>query len=314
MYVFLSGKKMKKVTPDIPYAKEFQAWLQIEKGLSPNTIEAYLNDLVKLSQFNSEHEQVLRPNKITTKHLQAFLKWINELGLGATSQARILSGIKAYFRYLKMEDIIEANPAQLLDTPRTQRKLPVVLSIEEIDAMLDALDMSKEQSQRNLAIIETLYGCGLRVSELVLLQLSNLHFDEGFIRVIGKGNSERLVPIGSKAMHAIKQYVKYERVHVQPQKGEEDYAFLNRRGKHLTRVMVFTMIKQLALAAGIQKSISPHTFRHSFATHLVENGADLRVVQEMLGHKSILTTEIYTHIDRQYLKETLVEFHPHGRG
>src|SRR6056297_2284924 len=175
---------MKKATPDIPYAKEFQAWLQIEKGLSPNTIEAYLNDLVKLSQFNSEHEKLLRPNKISTKHLQAFLKWINELGLGATSQARILSGIKAYFRYLKMEDIIETNPAQLLDTPRTQRKLPVVLSIEEIDAMLEALDMSKEQSQRNLAIIETLYGCGLRVSELVLLQLSNLHFDEGFIRVI----------------------------------------------------------------------------------------------------------------------------------
>ncbi len=305
---------MRSGSPDIPHAEAFQAWLQIEKGLSPNTIDAYLNDLIKLSQFSSESEHVLRPNNVTTKQLQKFLQWINELGLGATSQARILSGIKAYFRYLKMEEIIENNPAQLLESPRTQRKLPVVLSLEEIDAMLEALDMSKEQSQRNQAIIETLYGCGLRVSELVLLQLSNLHFDEGFIRVIGKGNSERLVPIGKTAMHTIKQYVKYERVHVQPQKGEEDYVFLNRRGKHLTRVMVFTIIKQLALAAGIKKNISPHTFRHSFATHLVENGADLRVVQEMLGHKSILTTEIYTHVDRQYLKETIVEFHPHGRG
>lgn len=304
---------MDDYTP-IPHSKAFRAWLQIEKGLSDNTIEAYMNDLIKLAQFLNEQPEKIAPQSISTEFLQNFLKWINELGLGATSQARILSGIKAYFRFLKLEEIITENPAQLLETPGTQRKLPVVLSIQEIDDIAEAIDMSKALSHRNLAIIETLYGCGLRVSELTELQLSNLHFNEGFIRVIGKGNSERLVPIGNTAMKAIQQYVKYERVHTQPQKGEEDYVFLNRRGKHLTRVMIFTLIKQLATAAGIQKTISPHTFRHSFATHMVENGADLRVVQEMLGHKSILTTEIYTHIDRQYLKETLVEFHPHGRG
>lgn len=298
----------------IPYAEDFKAWLQLEKAMSDNTIEAYMHDLVKLSQFMNTENSVLPYENIQTFHLQNFLKWINELGLGATSQARILSGIKAYFKFLKVDEIIDNNPAQLIETPRTRRKLPVVLDVEEIDEIIAALDMSKPQSQRNKAIIETLYGCGLRVSELTTLQLSNLHFSEGFVRIIGKGNYERLVPIGDKAINEINSYVKYERVHTQPQKEEEDYVFLNRRGKHLTRVMVFTMIKQLVKAAGINKSISPHTFRHSFATHMVENGADLRVVQEMLGHKSILTTEIYTHIDRHYLKETLVEYHPHGRG
>ncbi|MDA3867407.1 MAG: site-specific tyrosine recombinase XerD [Salinivirgaceae bacterium] len=303
---------MIKPLPAIPQAKGFSAWLQIEKGLAKNTIEAYMDDLTKLWSFVAGQSMEFRPESITTQELQGFLKWINELGLGATSQARILSGIKSYFRFLKLEEYIDKNPAHLLDTPRTERKLPVVLAIDEIDALIGALDMSKEQSQRNRAIIETLYGCGLRVSELIELKLSNLHFAEGFIRVIGKGNHERLVPIGKTAMKEINSYVQYERSHVNVQKGENDFVFLNRRGKHLTRAMVFTIIKQLALAAGIKKNISPHTFRHSFATHLVENGADLRVVQEMLGHRSILTTEIYTHLDRQYLKQTITEFHPHG--
>jgi len=298
----------------IPHTDAFRAWLQIEKGLSDNTISAYMHDLLKLAQFSDEHSGKLNPEKTDIKTLREFLHWIHDIGLSPTSQARILSGIKAYFKFLKMEEIIDHNPAQLLETPRTKRKLPVVLSLQEIDAIVNVIDMSKPQSQRNRAIIETLYGCGLRVSELTELKLSNLHFSEGFIRVIGKGNNERLVPIGETAMKEIINYVKYERVHVEPQKNEEDYVFLNRRGKHLTRVMVFTIIKQLVQAAGIHKTISPHTFRHSFATHMVENGADLRVVQEMLGHKSILTTEIYTHIDRHYLKETLIEYHPHGRG
>ena len=304
---------MTKPLHAIPYIENFQAFLQIEKGLSPNTINAYTDDLIKLYQFIHEQSKPIKPEHITTKNLQNFLQWIYEIGLGAPSQARILSGIKAYFKYLKIEDLIEHDPAHLLETPRTIRKLPVVLSLEEIDEMLATLDMSLPLSQRNKAIIETLYGCGLRVSELTELKLSNLHFSEGFIRVIGKGNAERLVPIGHTAMDEINLYVKHVRVHTEPQKGEEDYLFLNRRGKHLTRVMIFTIIKNMAAAAGIKKTISPHTFRHSFATHMVENGADLRVVQEMLGHKSILTTEIYTHIDRHYLKETLVEFHPHGR-
>ena len=298
---------------DIPFLDSFQAFLQIEKGLSKNTINAYTDDLSKLYQFLNESSSPAQPETITTKKLQGFLQWIYEIGLGPTSQARILSGIKAYFKYLKIEQLIDHDPAYLLEAPRTTRKLPVVLSLEEIDEMLATLDMSLPQSQRNKAIIETLYGCGLRVSELTELKLSNLHFSEGFIRVIGKGNAERLVPIGNTAMDEINTYVKLERVHTMPKKGEEDYVFLNRRGKHLTRVMIFTIIKNMAATAGIKKTISPHTFRHSFATHMVENGADLRVVQEMLGHKSILTTEIYTHIDRQYLKETLVEFHPHGR-
>lgn len=305
---------MQELNNTIPELEAFKAWLKIEKGLSENTINAYGNDLVKLAQFANEQTGQLDPHSTSIQELRDFLHWVHDIGLSATSQARILSGIKSYFKFLKLEGIIDTNPARLLETPRTKRKLPVVLSLEEIDAIIAIIDMSKPQSQRNRAIIETLYGCGLRVSELTELKLSNLHFSEGFIRVIGKGNSERLVPIGETAMKEIQTYVQYERVHVQPQKDEEDFVFLNRRGKHLTRVMVFTMIKQLVQVAGIKKNISPHTFRHSFATHMVENGADLRVVQEMLGHKSILTTEIYTHIDRHYLKETLIEYHPHGRG
>lgn len=304
---------MSSIQLNIPHLDNFQAFLQIEKGLSTNTINAYTDDITKLYQFLHEQSTPPRPENITTKNLQSFLQWVYEIGLGPTSQARILSGIKSYFKFLKIEQLVDKDPSHLLESPRTRRKLPVVLSLEEIDEMLGTLDMSLPQSQRNKAIIETLYGCGLRVSELTDLKLSNLHFSEGFIRVIGKGNAERLIPIGNTAMDEINSYVKHERVHTMPQKGEEDFVFLNRRGKHLTRVMIFTIIKNMANAAGIKKIISPHTFRHSFATHMVENGADLRVVQEMLGHKSILTTEIYTHIDRQYLKETLVEFHPHGR-
>lgn len=300
-------------TFEIPYTKPFRAWLRLEQGLSENTIEAYVSDIYKLFTFLSIENKNPDVHLIITKNLQHFLKWINELGLGATSQARILSGIKAYFRFLITDEIIQNNPAELIETPRTARKLPVVLSLEEIDEIIGVIDKSKDHSQRNHAIIETLYSCGLRVSELTELKRSNLHFDEGFIRVIGKGNHERLVPIGKPAMKEITIYMQTERVQIPVQKGEDNFVFLNRRGHHLTRAMIFTIIKDLTKMAGITKTISPHTFRHSFATHMVENGADLRVVQEMLGHKSILTTEIYTHLDRHYLRETIIEFHPHGR-
>lgn len=290
--------------------KGFKVYLQLERSLSPNSIEAYIDDVNKLHQFSLAFHSGKSPVNLSFKELQAFLVWINEFGIRATSQGRILSGIRTFYKYLLLEELLNDNPCELLESPKTGRKLPVFLSIEEIDMVCKTIDLSKPEGHRNLAIIETLYSCGLRVSEAVNLKISNLHFNEGFVRVIGKGNKERLVPIGNTAIKYITLYTEGARRQVPIQKGEEDFLFLNRRGKHLSRVMIFTFIKEAVAKAGIKKVISPHTFRHSFATHLVEGGADLRAVQEMLGHESITTTEIYTHLDREYLRDTIMSFHP----
>ena len=292
------------------YKKGFKAYLQLEKSLAVNSIEAYLRDVEMLTQYMQLKEQLQTPAQISMKDLQGFLQWLASLGMTATSQARIVSGLRQFFKYCLLEQIINVNPADLLDLPKLKRALPDVLSYTEIEAMLQQIDMSKPEGGRNKAIIETLYSCGLRVSELVNLRISNLFLDVGFIKVIGKGDKERLVPIGSKAIHYIHIYRNDIRVHLPVQSGFEDILFLNRRGKSLSRVMIFMIIKELAQMAGITKSISPHTLRHSFATHLVEGGADLRAVQEMLGHESITTTEIYTHLDRAYLRKTLELYHP----
>ncbi len=292
--------------------KEYEGFLKLEKGLSPHSIEAYLGDLEKLRQFQELLHPETGPGELNREQLGQFLVWISELGLSARSQARILSGIKAFYRYLLLEDQISTDPTALLEGPRLGSKLPEVLTVAEIDRMLDCIDLSKPQGRRNKAMLETLYSCGLRVSELVGLQISGIFRAEGFIRVIGKGDKERLVPVSPSALREIDLYLPDRHVlSVQP--GNEDILFLNRRGKMLTRNMVFTIIKELAAAAGIQKKVSPHTFRHSFATHLVEGGADLRAVQEMLGHESITTTEIYTHLDRAYLREAIISFHPRSR-
>lgn len=292
------------------YKKGFKAYLQLEKSLATNSIDAYLRDVEMLTQYMQMKNELQTPAAITMQDLQAFLQWLGSLGMTATSQARIVSGLRQFFKYCLLEQIISVNPADLLDLPKLKRALPDVLSYTEIEAMLQQIDMSKPEGGRNKAIIETLYSCGLRVSELVNLRISNLFLDVGFIKVIGKGDKERLVPIGSNAIHYIQIYRNDIRVHVPAQKGFEDILFLNRRGKGLSRVMIFMIIKELAQMAGITKSISPHTLRHSFATHLVEGGADLRAVQEMLGHESITTTEIYTHLDRAYLRKTLEQYHP----
>jgi integrase/recombinase XerD len=295
------------------YKKGFAIYLQIEKGLSVNTQENYLRDVDKLFEFLSFNYPDTSLQKTELQHLSAFLNWVAEIGLSAASQARIMSGIKSFFTYLVNEDIITADPSELLITPKLKRKLPEVLSIEEIDAMLNAIDRSKPEGERNKAMLEVLYSSGLRVSELTGLQLSNVFLDEGLLRIIGKGNKERLVPIGSSASDQLDLYLKHVRVHIPIQHGMSDIVFLNKRGTSLSRVYVFTLIKNLASEVGIKKNISPHTFRHSFATHLVEGGADLRAVQEMLGHESITTTEIYTHLDRNYLKEVIAQFHPRGK-
>ena len=292
--------------------KEYEGFLKLEKGLSPHSIEAYLSDLKKLEQFLLYAGIAGGPEMLTTEQLEQFILWINELGLSARSQARILSGIKAFYRYLLMEDIIQKDPTALLEGPRLGRKLPEVLTVAEIDRMLDMIDLSKPQGRRNKAMLETLYSCGLRVTELVGLQISGIFRAEGFIRVIGKGDKERLVPVSDRAIKEIDLYMP-DRNALPVQPGFEDILFLNRRGRMLTRNMVFTVIKELARDAGIKKTVSPHTFRHSFATHLVEGGADLRAVQEMLGHESITTTEIYTHLDREYLREAIISFHPRSK-
>ena len=292
------------------YRKGFAIYLQVEKGLSGNTQENYLRDVDKLFQFFEFTYPDVKLHQVELKHLSEFINWVAEIGLSAASQARILSGIKSFFIYLISEDIIEANPSELLQTPKLKRKLPEVLSIDEIDAMIKAEDASKPEGERNRAILEVLYSSGLRVSELVNLQLSNTFLDDGFLRIIGKGNKERLVPIGSSAIKQLTTYLRFVRSHITPKPGQQDYVFLNKRGTKLSRVMIFLILKRLAAEAGISKTISPHTFRHSFATHLVEGGADLRAVQEMLGHESITTTEIYTHLDRTYLKEVISRFHP----
>ena len=293
-----------------PYKKGFKAWLQLEKSLAGNSVEAYLHDIDMLTQYLLAKDDAKAPSALDLKDLQQFLKWIAELGLNATSQARIISGIRSFYKYCLLEQITTTNPTELLEAPKTKRKLPEVLAFEEIEMMITKIDLSKPEGGRNKAILETIYSCGLRVSELVNLKLSCLYLDAGFVRIVGKGNKERLVPIGSDAVKYIGIYRNNIRVHLTVQKGEEDILFLNNRGKRLSRVMIFLIIKDLAAKAGITKNISPHTFRHSFATHLVEGGADLRAVQEMLGHERITTTEIYTHLDREFLRETLQQFHP----
>lgn len=292
------------------YLKGFKAYLQLERSLSGNSIEAYLRDVEKLVQYLQSTNTALPPDQIELKHLQSCVQWIATLGMTATSQARIISGIKAFYKYLLLEDIVKLDPTQLLEAPKTKRLLPDVLSFEEIEQIIAQIKTGTPEGARNRAILETMYSCGLRVSEVTTLQISQLHFDAGFIRVIGKGDKERLVPIGRDAIKYINIYKDEVRVHMPCKPGQEDILFLNRRGSALTRVMIFLVIKELTTAAGIEKQVSPHTFRHSFATHLVEGGADLRAVQEMLGHESITTTEIYTHLDREYLRDTLQRFHP----
>lgn len=292
------------------YQKGFKAYLQLEKSLSANSVQAYLQDLDKLLQWISCIGTPKTPSDLTLSDLQHFLQWTAELGMSATSQARIVSGIKSFYKYCLLENIVASDPTTLLEAPRLKQKLPDTLSFEEIEQLIAQIDLSKPQGQRNKALLEVLYSCGLRVSELINLKIPQLYFDVGFIRVIGKGDKERLVPIGKSAVHYVKLYLKEVRVHIPVQRGSEDIVFLNQRGSRLSRVMVFLIIKELAQKAGIQKSISPHTFRHSFATHLVEGGADLRAVQEMLGHESIITTQIYTHLDRTFLRKTLEQFHP----
>ena len=294
----------------LAYKKGFKAYLQLEKSLSANSVEAYLHDIEKLTSFLEISGSKIGPHEITLQHLEQFIEWIGKLGMVAGSQARIISGLRSFFKYCLLEQIITIDPAALLEAPKLKRALPDILSFNEIEKIIQQIDLSKPEGGRNKAILETLYSCGLRVTELVNLRLSCLYLDVGFIKVIGKGDKERLVPIGSDAIKYINIYIETIRVHVAIKKGKEDILFINRRGGQLSRVMIFLIIKDLAKKAGINKTISPHTFRHSFATHLVEGGADLRAVQEMLGHESITTTEIYTHLDRHFLRETLHQFHP----
>ncbi len=292
------------------YIRQFGHYLKLERSLSENSIEAYLHDVEKLSQFVMMKGNATSPLKLNRKDLQAFLQYISEIGMSAYSQARILSGIKAFYKYLIYEELIDQNPASQLEGPKLGRKLPDTLSYEEIVKLLEAIDLSAPEGGRNRAMLEVLYSSGLRVSELIDLKMANVYFDIGFVRVVGKGNKERLVPVGRDAMKFLKIYIEQLRVHTKIKKGSEHFVFLSRRGGRLTRISVFLLIKDLASKIGLQKNISPHTFRHSFATHLIEGGADLRAVQEMLGHSSITTTEIYTHLDRDYLRQVIQEFHP----
>lgn len=293
------------------YINDFIGYLKIEKGLAENSVDAYSRDVVKLRDFALSIKK--QPTEIKHVDLIQFVTELYDLGLSPRSQARIISGIKQFYNYLTLEEEIVDNPSELLEQPQIGRKLPEVLSIEEIDAMIQAVDLSKQEGERNRAIIETLYSCGLRVSELVNLRFEDLHFDKGFIRIIGKGNKERLVPVSSTVEDEITHYRKNSRSQLNILPKDEKIVFLNRRGAQLTRVMIFTMIKQTALAAGITKPVSPHTFRHSFATHLLEGGANLRAIQEMLGHESITTTEIYTHLDERFLREAIISFHPRNK-
>ncbi|MBN8703085.1 MAG: site-specific tyrosine recombinase XerD [Bacteroidetes bacterium] len=291
----------------------FVSYLKLELSLSDNTIEAYENDIRKLQIFFTKPECTKQPNTILYQDLQEYLGSFYELKKAATTQARALSGIKAFYKYLLLEGELTSDPTELMESPKTIRRLPDVLSEDEINKMIDAIDLSTKEGHRNKAILETLYSCGLRVSELVNLKISNLHLEDEFIRVIGKGDKERIVPIGSSAIKHIKIYLEENRVHQKVAQKFENFVFINNRGTSLTRVMVFTIIKRLALQTGIKKDIGPHTFRHSFATHLINHGADLRAVQEMLGHQSITTTEIYTHIDRTYLKDMILKYHPRNK-
>jgi len=292
------------------YIKGYNSYLKLEKALSQNSIDAYLRDIKLLKTYFEDNEIEVAPEKVSYQQLQKFVTEIFQLGLSDRSQARIISGIRGFYNYLLLEDLVESNPTLLLDSPKLSKKLPQVLSYTEIVEMINCIDHSKPEGMRNRAIIETMYSCGLRVSELITLPISHLYLSDGFIKVMGKGSKERLVPIGAKAIKHIEIYVEQVRCHVNIQKGMEDILFLNRRGKGLSRVMVFMIVKDLAAKAGLEKKVSPHTFRHSFATHLVEGGANLKAVQDMLGHSSITTTEIYTHLDKTFLKETLMQYHP----
>jgi integrase/recombinase XerD len=296
------------------YITGFRAYLLLERSLSEHTIDAYISDLKKLVAWLEISQLSLSPDEITTDMLSRFMQWLNELGLGARSQARLLSALKTFYKYLQMEQLAGSDPMELLDGPRLPRHIPEVLSFHEIQRMLNVIDLSTPHGVRNRAILETLYACGLRVSELTELRLSGLYLDIGFVKVIGKGNKERIVPIGEEAIKHIRLYMEGVRQGMLTiYRDHANYLFLNRRGKKLSRVMVFLMVKETAALAGIQKKVSPHTFRHSFATHLIEGGADLKAVQDMLGHESILTTEIYTHLDTAYLRETILQFHPRNQ-
>jgi integrase/recombinase XerD len=290
------------------YIKEFNAFLKIEKGLSENSIDAYQRDVIKLKDF--AEDQKISAIDITTDNLKSFIHSLHSIGLTARTQARILSGIKQFYNFLILENELQADPTELIQMPTIGKKLPEVLTVEEIDALVEAIDLSKNEGQRNRAIIETLYSCGLRVSELVNLKFSEIYFEEGFIRVVGKGNKERLVPVNENVENEINEYLVQTRNHQNIKVNHEDYVFLNRRGAKLTREMIFTIIKDLSEKIGLTKTISPHTFRHSFATHLIEGGANLRAIQEMLGHESITTTEIYTHLDQRFLRDAIISFHP----
>jgi len=288
----------------------FKTYLRLERSLSGNTIEAYLHDVDVLIQFFNSRSSKKVLSDVSSNDLKEFLIWINELGMLPPTQARVLSGLKAFFKFLLLDNQIKVDPSALIESPKTSRKLPDTLSIIEINKLIEAIDLSKAEGMRNKAMLELLYGCGLRVSELTNLKISNLFLEIDFIKILGKGDKERLVPIGSEAIKFLRIFIEEIRVHIAFKPGKEDFVFLNMRGSPISRVMVFLIIKNLAKKAGINKSISPHTFRHSFATHLIEGGADLRAVQEMLGHESITTTEIYTHLDRDYLRDTIIQFHP----
>ena len=290
--------------------RQFRNYLKLERSLSPNSVEAYLHDVTKFIEFLDLRGEGERPEKAESRHIREFLQYIGELGMALHSQARMLSGLKAFYKFLLTEELIDRDPSELIEGPKLGRKLPDTLEFHEIERILSAIDLSVPEGGRNRAMLETLYSSGLRVSELTDLRLSNVFFDAGFLRVLGKGNKERLVPIGRDALKYMTIYVEEIRCHILIQKGYENYVFLNRRGTGLSRVTVFNIIKEYTRLAGIRKNVSPHTFRHSFATHLIEGGADLRAVQEMLGHESVTTTEIYTHLDRDYLKQVVQEFHP----
>ncbi|HET8858993.1 site-specific tyrosine recombinase XerD [Marivirga sp.] len=292
------------------FLTEYKNYLQLERSLAENSVEAYVHDVLKLKQFFDISNRKVEPLEVSSTDLHDFLEYVNELGMTVHTQARVVSGIKGFFKFLVFEDIISENPAELLEAPKLGRKLPDVLSYDEIESIFDSIDRSSANGQRDRTILEVLYSSGLRVSELVNLKISNTYFDIGFIRVIGKGSKERLVPIGKSALKQLKIYINEVRIHQNPALEAKDHVFLNRFGGSLSRVSIFTMVKKQTILAGLKKKVSPHTFRHSFATHLIEGGADLRAVQEMLGHESITTTEIYTHLDRDFLSQTLNSFHP----
>ena len=292
------------------YIKNFKSYLQIERSLSKNSVEAYIRDIKKFASYAIFHK--LNALNVIRENISEFLLALNEKKLSARSQARIISGIKAFYKYLIMEDYIQSDPTQLIESPKIGLKLPDTLTLSEIDKLIAAIDLSSRQGERNRAILETLYSCGLRVSELIHLQLSNIHFKEGYLKVIGKGDKERLAPMGGRALKYLTIYINQIRNNQKIRKGDEDIVFLNNRGTKLSRVMIFLIIRKLTEEIGLKKKISPHTFRHSFATHLIEGGADLRAVQEMLGHESITTTEIYTHLDKEYLRSNIIQFHPRG--